>query len=278
MRTLAIDIGGSKFSLALFDGDQLVRRESHATDAAGGKEWMLARIEEIAIGWQFDRCGIGFGGPVKFDDQRVALSTHVGGWKDFHLTRYFGDRFQVPAVMDNDANVGAMGEGFHGAGKGHSPLFYMTLSTGIGGGILIDGRVLRGPDSYAGEIGHMNILPDGPDCLCGHRGCFERMCCGLWLQRDYGRPARELLTDPEFVQRYVVLLARGLKAAIMLLNPSRIVIGGGMAKAGDALFAPLREELARQVTSWSQARIDVQPAALGDDSVLYGALELAKSL
>jgi glucokinase len=278
VKTLAIDIGGTKFSLALFDNDQIIARESHPTDAASGKDWMLSRIEELASAWQFHRCGIGFGGPVKFDDQRIALSTHVGGWKDFHLTRHFSERFQVPTVMDNDANVGALGEGFHGAGQGRSPLFYMTLSTGIGGGILIAGKVLRGPDSYAGEIGHINLVPDGPDCLCGSRGCFERMCCGLWLQRDYGRPARELLQQPEFVKQYVVLLARGLKTAIMLLNPSRIVIGGGMAKARDALFVPLREELARQVTSWSQARLDVQPAALGDDSVLYGALELAKTL
>jgi glucokinase len=278
VKTLAVDIGGTKFSLGLFEGDKLVRRESDLTDSAGGKEWMLARIEEIASGWEFDRCGIGFGGPVKFDDQRVALSTHVGGWKDFHLTRYLAERFEVPAIMDNDANVGALGEGFHGAGRGHSPLFYMTLSTGIGGGILIDGRPLRGPDSYGGEIGHIEIAPDGPDCLCGWHGCFERMCCGLWLQHDYGRPAHELLQDSEFVKRYVVLLARGLKAAIMLVNPSRIVIGGGIAKAGDALFVPLREELRRQVTNWSQARLDVQPAALVDDSVLYGALELAKTL
>jgi glucokinase len=278
VKTLAIDIGGTKFSLALFNDDVMVARESHATDAEGGREWMLRRIEQIASKWEFDRCGIGFGGPVKFDDQRVALSTHVGGWKDFHLTRHFSDCFGVPALMDNDANVGALGEGFHGVGKGHSPLFYMTLSTGIGGGILIDGKVLRGPDSYAGEIGHINLVPDGPDCLCGSRGCLERMCCGLWLQRDYGRSARELLAEPEFVERYVVLLARGLKAAIMLLNPSRIVIGGGMAKAGDALFVPLRRELGRQVTGWSQARIDIQPAELGDDSVLYGALELARNL
>jgi glucokinase len=278
VRTLAIDIGGTKFTLGLFEDDRLVHRESHPTDSDGGKDWMLARIEEIVSGWKFDRCGIGFGGPVKFDDQRVALSTHVGGWKDFCLTRHFVDRFGVPAIMDNDANVGALGEGYHGSGRGQSPLFYMTLSTGIGGGILIDGKPLRGPDSYAGEVGHINLVPDGPDCLCGHRGCFERMCCGLWLQRDYGRPAIDLLQDPEFVRHYVTLLARGLKTAIMILNPSRIVIGGGIAKAGNALFIPLREELSRQVPSWSQARLDVQPAGLVDDSVLYGALELAKLL
>lgn len=278
MNTLAIDIGGTKFSVALFQNDAMIRRETHPTDAAGGRDWMLGRIEEVVRGWTFDRCGVGFGGPVDFGEQRVALSTHVGGWKDFYLCRYLEERFGVPVVMDNDANVGAMGEGLFGAGRGCSPLFYMTLSTGIGGGILMDGRVQRGADSWAGEIGHMNIEPEGPECLCGSNGCFERMCCGLWLERDYGKPARELMQDPEFVRRYVVRLARGLKACIMLLNPARIVIGGGIAKAGDSLFEPLRASLRKQVTAWSGARLDVQPAELVDDSVLWGALALTRTL
>jgi glucokinase len=101
------------------------------------------------------------------------------------------------------------------------------------------------------------------------------MCGGLWLARDYGKPASELMRDAAFVRRYVVDLALGLKAAIMLLNPRRVVIGGGIAKAGDRLFMPLREELGRQITNWSRARIDVAPSALGDDSVLFGALALA---
>ncbi|MDQ6676367.1 MAG: ROK family protein, partial [Acidobacteriota bacterium] len=136
------------------------------------------------------------------------------------------------------------------------------------------GSVERGVDSWAGEIGHINLEPDGPECLCGSNGCFERMCCGLWLESDYGKPARELMQDSGFVRKYVVHLARGLKACIMLLNPARIVIGGGIAKAGDSLFGPLRTELRKQVTGWSGARLDVVPAALGDDSVLYGAWAL----
>jgi glucokinase len=172
--------------------------------------------------------------------------------------------------------VGALGEGLFGAGRGYTPLFYMTLSTGIGGGILEHGRVWRGADSYGGEIGHLTIRPDGPECLCGARGCFERLCCGLWLQRDYGRSARELMASPGFVEEYVVNLALGLKAAIMLLNPARIVIGGGISKAGGALFVPLRRELGRQITAWSRARVDVVPAELQDDSVLFGALALSK--
>jgi glucokinase len=279
---LAIDIGGTKFSMAIFDGEAMVRRESRATDAGGGREWMTAQIAGIASAWKrefrIERCGIGFGGPVNFAAQRVVLSTHVGGWRDFDLCGFVEKVAGAPAIMDNDANVGAIGEAEFGAGKGCSPLFYMTLSTGIGGGIYEDGRVWRGADSYGGEIGHLTIRPEGPECLCGARGCFERMCCGLWLQRDYGRSAKELLTDPAFVERYVVDLALGLKAAIMLLNPERIVIGGGISKAGERLFTPLNAELRRRITSWSGARLDVVPARLGDDSVLYGALALARCI
>jgi glucokinase len=280
--TLAIDIGGTKFSAAAFEGDRMKRRESRSTDKEGGREWMLEQIERIARDWmrdlRFERCGIGFGGPVNFGAQRVARSTHVGGWQDFPLTAHLEERLGLPVVMDNDANAGAIGEAVYGAGKGCDPLFYMTISTGIGGGIWSGGDVWRGADSYAGEIGHMPIRPDGPVCLCGARGCFERMCSGLSLERDYGKPAKELLCDPEFVRRYVVDLALGLKACIMLLNPSRIVIGGGISNAGEALFGPLREELGRQITDWSGARVDVVAAALGDDSVLYGALALANTL
>jgi glucokinase len=281
-RTLAIDVGGTKFSIAVFDGEQMVRRETRRTDAEGGRDWMLEQISAIARAWQTetpaDRCGIGFGGPVIFKEQRVALSTHVGGWRDTRLTEWVRDLLGVPAIMDNDANTGALGEARFGAGRGYSPLFYMTLSTGIGGGIYDEGRIWRGADSYGGEIGHLTIRPDGPRCLCGWYGCFERMCGGLWLQSDHGKTAEELMRDPSFVSRYVVDLALGLKACIMLLNPARIVIGGGIAKAGDRLFGPLRAELRRQITDWSGARIDVVPAALGDYSVLYGALALTEEL
>ena len=279
MNTLAIDIGGTKYSMAIFAGSTMAARVSESTDRGGGRDWMLSRIEAQADQWRtghgFDRIGVGFGGPVDFPRQTVALSTHVGGWSDTPLTEMLVSRYGVPTVMDNDANVGALGEGVYGAGCGFRPLFYMTLSTGIGGGILLaDGSLHRGADSYGGEIGHLTIVPGGPDCLCGSRGCFERLCCGLWLERDYGQSAEQLMKDAAFVDRYVVHLAMGLKACIMLLNPARIVIGGGISKAGDRLFVPLRQELRCQITEWSRARIDVVPAELGDDSVLYGALAL----
>lgn len=280
MNTFVIDIGGTKFALALFQDDRIIERAGGATDRAGGPRAMLDRIAEVCAHWKtrhpIHRCGIGFGGPVDFAAQRVIQSTHVEGWNNFDLPGEVEKLAGVRPVMDNDANLGALGEALHGAGCGYRPLFYLTLSTGIGGGLIPEGgSIYRGADSYAGEIGHLTIRPEGPECLCGARGCLERMCCGLWLERDHGQPAEELLRDPAFVARYVVDLALGLKAAVMLLNPARIVIGGGIAKAGDTLFVPLRAELRRRITNWSRARIDVVPAALGDDSVLYGALELA---
>ncbi len=280
MRTLAIDIGGTKFTMAAFDGDKMVRRESRPTDRQGGREWLMAALEPAATSWHselaFDQCGIGFGGPVTWESQMVATSTHVGGWTDFDLAGRMRELLGgVPITMDNDANAGALGEFLFGAGQGCDPLVYLTVSTGIGGGILIDGKVLHGSDSWAGEIGHTTVRPGGPDCLCGSRGCLERMCCGLWLERDYGASAEELMRQPVFVRRYVMDLAQGLKNCIMMLNPAGIVVGGGIAKAGDALFGPLREELRRQMPAWSRARIEVRQAKLGDDSVLWGALGLA---
>ncbi len=282
MRTLAIDIGGTKFTVAGFDGDEMLFRETRATERNGGPHWLFTQIEQIftdwrgAHGFQPERCGIGFGGPVDFPTQTVTFSTHVAGWDGYPLVENVQRLIHAPAVMDNDANTGALGESMYGAGRNANPLFYMTLSTGIGGGIVLGGRIYRGADSFAGEIGHLNVLPDGPECLCGSFGCLERMCCGLWLEHDYRRTAKELLTDPEFVKQYVVYLARGLKAAIMLLNPARIVIGGGISKAGERLFDPLRQELNRQLTAWSHARRDMVPAEFPDDCVLYGALALTK--
>lgn len=251
-----------------------------ATDRDGGPSWMMKRISEIWARWSaqgiaVDRCGVGFGGPVDFRSQTVTMSTHVGGWSGYPLVQELSALTGAKAMMDNDANVGALGEFTYGAGAGFDPLLYVTVSTGIGGGIIINGQIFRGADSYAGELGHLNVDPEGPVCLCGSNGCLERMCCGLWLERDFGKSAKDLLSDPEFARSYSVRLARGLKAAIMVLNPARVVIGGGISNAGDRLFDPLRAELDRQITSWSRARKDVVPAKLGDRSVLYGAVALA---
>ena len=280
MNTLAIDIGGTKFTLGLFRGDALIERTTCPTDRSGGPAWMVDQIERLVAPWAsengIEACGIGFGGPVDFESQRVICSTHVEGWKDFDLVAEIRKRLGISAVMDRDTMVGALGEGQYGAGIGIRPLFYMTISTGIGGGLLTDSGLYHGADSFSCEIGHHTVQPNGPECLCGARGCLERLCSGLWLERDHSKAASELLRDPAFVANYVKPLAQGLKNCIMFLNPARIVIGGGISKAGDALFGALRKELAEQLTPWSRASVDVVPAALGDDSILWGALALSK--
>jgi glucokinase len=279
---LAIDIGGTKFALALFSAGRMTRRAVYPTHRQAGRERLLADLAPLLRDWRAQAgiaaCGVGFGGPVDFAAQRVARSTHAPGWGGFQLRDYLQDLLGAPAVVDNDANCGALGEALYGAGRGARPLFYMTLSTGIGGGLVLhDDRVYRGADSWAGEIGHLTVRPDGPECLCGAHGCLERLCSGLWLERDHGRAPRELFQDPAFAARYARDLALGVKAAIMLLNPARVVIGGGLARAGERLFAPLRAELARQITAWSGARVDVRAAELADDSVLWGAYFLASA-
>ena len=280
MDVLAIDIGGTKHSLALFRDRRMVRRATYPTDVAGGRAWMVDHLSSLLHDWFQDgrpaACGIGFGGPVDFAAQRVGRSMHVGGWQEFPLPALLAEEFGVPCRMDNDANLGALGEYAEGAGRGVASLLYMTLSTGIGAGILLDGKIMHGADSLAGELGHMPVETDGPRCSCGSRGCFEALCSGRAIEARTGRSAADLLPDPAFRAGYIPSLARGLRAALMLLNPERVVIGGGLSKAGEVLFADLRNELRRQIPASLPVRIDVQPAALGDDSVLWGALVLAE--
>ena len=282
MNTLAIDIGGTKLAMAVFEGDRLVRRERRSTDREGGKDWMLQQIVEIARSWQremkLDRCGIAFGGPVDFRTQVISLSTHVAGWSNFPLSQFIRDELGIPAIMDNDGFVGALAEHVYGATKGCDPSFFMNISTGIGGGFVSGGKVLRGADSYANQIGHTPIKMDGEVCLCGAHGCLERYCGGMWLEKQYGKTAKELLQDDGFLARYVKDLAQGIKILIFLFNPARIAIGGGISKAGDRLFVPLRQRVRTIVTDWSKARIDIVPTALGDDNVLWGANALAREL
>ncbi len=280
MEVLAIDIGGTKHSLALFRDGRLSRVEAYPTDVAGGRAWMVERMTALARQWSRDArpaaCGIGFGGPVDFVTQRVGRSMHVGGWQDFPLAQALEQAIGVPCRMDNDANLGALGELHAGAGQGVASLLYVTLSTGIGAGLLLDGKIVRGADSLAGELGHVPLAPDGPECSCGARGCFEALCSGRAIESRTGRPAVELLQDSAFRAGYVADLARGLRAALMLLNPERVLIGGGLSKAGEALFSDLRAELARQIPPSLPIRVDVRPAALGDQSVLWGARFLAE--
>ena len=182
---LAIDIGGTHFRAGLFDheGRRLVISEDD-TLRSGGREWMLDRIRDLSrtllaqshspVG----ACGISFGGPVDFQHQRVT-SVHSPGWKNFSFAEWVSANLNLPCLIDNDANAGALGEFRYGGGRGTESMVYVTLSTGVGAGLILNGKTYRGKDGLAGELGHIPISDSGITCSCGAVGCLESFC---WVQ------------------------------------------------------------------------------------------------
>jgi glucokinase len=193
--------------------------------------------------------------------------------------------------MDNDANIAALGEWRFGAGQGCQSVLYITVSTGIGGGWVLDGTIFRGSDSMAGEIGHLAIDPQGPLCVCGKHGCVEAIGSGtnigvlmtqrrpehLWTAEAVNQAAEA--GDPDAVavlERAAWALGTGIGYAINLVNPERVIIGGGVANAGDIYWNKLRTTAQQFVLP--QMRVDVAKAGLGGDSPLWGAVALAQTL
>jgi glucokinase len=307
---LALDFGGTKHSVLLAEdgrsGASVIKRvpaPPHADAAAdcaavfGVAHQMVALHHPVAI-------GVSFGGPVDFASGTVRLSHHVPGWENMPLQAMLEDEFHVPARVDNDANVAALGEYRYGAGQGCASLMYITISTGVGGGWILNGDIWRGQDGMAGEIGHTVVDPAGPVCLCGKRGCVERLASGPYLAQH----ARALLEqdpaagallrglaggDPAAVDARLVAqaaaegdaLAQGVLAeaahalgvglgnAANLINPGRFVLGGGVTKSGEAWWQAVRA--AARATALPEVLFDIVPAGLGDDAPLWGAVALA---
>lgn len=304
---LGVDVGGTKTTAALADSEgRLLRKERAATDASGGASAGLETIftlvssllEWVAPLSRVVRIGVGFGGPVDYSSGTVLLSHHVAGWMGMPLKRKLEERFGVPTVVDNDANAAGLGEFIFGAARGRNHALYVNIGTGIGGAIIANGRLIRGAQSAAGEIGHMVLDPEGPPCTCGRRGCLEALASGSAIGRRAGelRESGALPTtlppvssaeqvcaaaaagDP-LAQRVfaetVQWLARGLGVAADLLNPDIIVLGGGVSELGDQLLVPLRAALPRYVLPQTAPFLTVVTAELGYDSGVRGAVALA---
>ena len=251
--------------------------------------------------------GVSFGGLVDAVRGLVLLSHHVPGWEGMPLREWLEERLGAPAAVDNDANAGALGEHRFGAGQGYDSLMYITVSTGVGGGWILNGQPWRGADGMAGEIGHTVVDPTGPVCLCGKRGCVERLASGPyiaqrareWLkaQPDRGRILRALVGDDlkaitaklvaqaaaqgddlawEALEVAAWGLGMGIGNAANLMNPQCFVLGGGVTKAGERFWEVVRRT-ARE-TALPEVHFDVVPAALGDDAPLWGAIALAEDL
>jgi glucokinase len=310
---LALDFGGTKLAAAVVEpGARSFRARASVPSppdksAEADREIILALAEEVLGGKRPAVVGVSFGGPVR--DGVVLLSHHVPDWEDFPLAEWLRERFGAPAVVENDANAAALGEWRYGAGRETRHFLYVTVSTGIGGGIVIGGELYRGADGLAGEIGHMVVDPDGPRCTCGRRGCLEALAAGPAIARR----ARELLAahhrpgegrillelvrgDPERITAREVAAAAargdplaaeilreageavgfGLAQAISLLNPERVALGGGVIKAGEAFLKHVRK--AAEMRAFPGARVEIVLAELGDDAPLWGAAALAQDL
>lgn len=314
INVLAVDIGGTCFRVALFDakGQRLLLSEGE-TESAGGRNWMLneirVRAQELVARAEcpVTACGISFGGPVDFKRQRVS-SMHVSGWQDFELGRWVEENLNLKCCVDNDANAGALGEFRYGAGRGTESIVYITISTGIGGGVVCGGELIRGKDSMAGEFGHLRVSGDGDICSCGGRGCLETVCSGTAIGhrgREMARRKPESLAktiqlsggleqitaetvfraagEGETGARFIVreaarALARGLSIAIRVLNPDKIILGGGVALAGRVLLDPVHEFLNELSVPMLEDSTEVVQAELGNYSPLYGAAALALGL
>ena len=276
MSKLLIDIGGTKCSVA--HSENISGLNSFATSSMAGPAQIMEEVLKLAkeiraSGKSFDGVGVSFGGPFDFENQKVMQSVHVSGWEDFSFSDWSQGFLGVSAIADNDGNLGALGE-FVSRGSTSKTLVYVTISTGVGAGFVVDGNLYRGINSLALEVGHTVINPDGPKDELGNQGTLERYTSGYWLAKDYGKPAKELLLDDLFLEQYAKTLALGLANIIRVLNPEHLVVGGGITSAGKNLESLLRKNLSG-LLEVSKTKFEL--SSLGNLNVLIGAKELAEN-
>lgn len=308
---LALDFGGTKHAAALLiPGEtnwQAYQRQVAPPDANRqiDLEIMQSLIQTVLNGSKPAAIGVSFGGPVDFQTGTVRLSHHVPNWENFPLQQWLETQFSVPVRVDNDANVAALGEHQFGAGQGFAALLYVTISTGVGGGWILNGKPWRGFEGMAGEIGHVVVDPQGPLCLCGKRGCVERLASGPYIAEqarvalrqhpDRGQILRGLINSidqitavevsqaaaqadelaQEILQRAAWALGTGLGNVANLINPQRFILGGGVTKAGEYFWQTVCQTARK--TALPEINFEIVPAALGDDAPLWGAVALANS-
>jgi glucokinase len=311
---VGIDLGGTNVRLALVSpaGEILARWEratatmpdqnaiitilAHDLDVCG-KEARSRQIEIKGV-------GLGIPGRILSQEGRVAFSPNIPVLNDCPLAALLAPQVPWPIFLENDANLFALGEHWLGAGVGYSHLLGITLGTGVGGGLILDGRVWQGAHGTTGEIGHLTVEPEGRKCHCGNRGCLETMASAFWTvvwvkeQLAQGAPSwlQDLYhTDPDAIQGETLVaaalnrdplalrafdrvgrsLGQAIADAVHLLGLSRVVIGGRFAGAWEVFQPPLAEELHHRLTLFPPEAVSIVPAQLGDDAGLLGAAKLA---
>ena len=289
---LGLDLGGTNLKWAVAehgDGDDDWRSADCGqgpTQAYEGPDAVVARMADVArsaIGRWPEIASIGIGVPGLYDPATGTTRFLVnvpGAWAGRPVARPIEDALGIPVSLINDARAFGLAELRLGAGRGARSLIGLTLGTGVGGVIVIDGRVVLGHDGTAGELGHQTIDPDGPPCGCGNRGCVEAFAradriaeaCGTATAEAAVTAARagdrRAIDGLATIGRY---LGIGVANAIVVLSPDRVVIGGGVAAAGDLLLEPIRDELRRRVRTTALAEVEVVPAELGTWAGSIGA-------
>ncbi len=309
---VGLDIGGTKLAAGAGAGDgALLGQANTPTPARARPQEVLDSLVELAnlalrkagaIWKEVKGVGISFGGPVDFRRGLTIGCHHLPGWHRVPLVKVLQGRLHLPTVMDNDANAAALGEALFGAGQGIPDLLYITVSTGIGGGLILGGKIHRGTASLAGEVGHMILRPTGPQCTCGKKGCLEALASGWAILRQAkealaqnkedsllravpekeldARAVAEAAGQGDALAKAILAeatdaLGQGIAGVINLLNLPLVIVGGGVAKAGEVFFSPLREAVAKYAVAESAETTQVVPAKLADQAPLLGAIALA---
>ena len=309
----AVDLGGTKILTAVADEQGAWRGEDRRpTEAARGPEAVLRRIvaslraaltQAGAAEGDLRALGVGAPGPIDIARGVLVHLPNLPGWRDVPLAAMLSAELGCPAILENDANAAALGEYAVGAGTGTRHMVYLTVSTGIGGGLVLDGRLYHGAQGTAGELGHMVLDEHGPPCGCGARGCLEALAAGPAIGRmgaeAIARGQASILAEltaaghvtAEHVaaaaaagdQAAAAVIARaghylgiGLSNIVNIFNPDAIVIGGGVAKIGPPLLDPALATMRARAFRLPAAHVRVVPAALGDRAVVAGALALAR--
>jgi glucokinase len=294
---IGIDVGGTRLSVGLVDdtGVMLEHRQEatppDGTTATAVLREMATTAASLAgsVGHQLLGLGVGFGGPVDYAGQSLVMSHHVQGWEPgFRLAEYLAEGLGLATAMDNDANCGGLAEAVYGAGRGFGSVLYVNVGTGIGGALVMGGKVHHGGHSMAGEIGHCVVKPDGPPCTCDKAGCLEAMASGSALGREgrlaglgeaiTGREVAELALRGDLAAGAVVDEAAGwlglaLGNAANLWDPDLIVLGGGVAEMGERLLEPTRRSYRRTAMLAAKAT-PIVGAGLGYGAGVIGAAAL----
>lgn len=296
---VGIDIGGTKTVVAAVESSgQLRSRAEFATDSSRGfvacMAELIAKIRTVASearmkGNEFCGIGIGCAGPVDLRCGTIHNPYTLPGWEDANLVASLRDAFHLPVRLENDADAAGVGEYRWGAGRGATPLVMVTLGTGIGGALLVDGEIYRGVNGEHPELGHLAVRPDGPDCYCGTRGCWESIASGTAIAaagkrfgfadgRAVFAAASGDANAAAVVREAVEATASAVWTLVHTYFPQRIVLGGGMGVEHFERFAAvLRPRLSRATQLSKNRPVEIVKAALGRDAGVVGAASLAFS-